>query len=313
MNPESFAARLDLALKVSSISRAQLAVELGVDKSVVSRWISGVNTPSSHNLSRLTRAIAARRDGFTMLDWDRPVAEFSVRVGAVEGAARTQPEAAQGEFRLTDYIPPTVLEEAVATTRLRGAAYEGFWRSTRPANEPLGGFIRDQIMIWQSERGLLRFRLGVYDMRFEGWTLPIQTQLFSVASDPVTGVFLFAIFNAVLRNRAEVMDGLTLTLQRDAGGAPVAAACLLERVGNLTGDEKVDEARFRELANQDPVAPEGSVPKHIRDHHYHDVGPTAFAAGGPSLLAMAFVNSMARGPIGTPQAAENGVVEERAA
>jgi transcriptional regulator with XRE-family HTH domain len=302
MTPDNFAARLGLALKAASISRGQLAAELGVDKSVVSRWIGGVNTPSSHNLSRLTLAIAARCGGFNMLDWERPGPEFEARIGAASLPPRGshQFDSPPSEFRLTDYIPPTVLQEAVATTKLRGSAYEGFWRSTRPANEPLGGFIRDQIMIWQSQRGLLRFRLGVYDMRFEGWTLPIQTQLFCVASDPVTGVFLFAIFNAVLRNRAEVMDGLTLTLQREAGGAPVAAACLLERVGNLSGDDARDEARFRDLANQDPVAPAGSVPKYIRDHLWHDVGPSAFAAGGAPLLAMAFTASLSRGPVGAP-------------
>ncbi len=295
MIAQDFASKLELALKAVSISRGQLAMELGVGKSMVSRWVSGVNAPSSLNVVKLTQLIALRRPGFTVLDWDRDLSVLAERL--------SEPTAAPpSEMRLSDYLPASVLEEAIATSRLRAHAYAGFWRSTRPANDPAGGFFHDQIMMWPQPGGLLRFRLGVYDMRFEGWTMPVQTQLFSMASDPVTGVFMFSIFNAVLRNRAEILDGLTLTCQRDAGGTPVAAACLMERVGDLSGDLAADEARFRDLANANPVAPEGSVPQHVRDHLYKDVGPTSFAAGGAPLLVMSFAQSMSRGAAFDPPA-----------
>lgn len=65
-----FPAKLELALKACSMSRGRLAAELGVDKSVVSRWLNGANAPSGHNLSSLTAVVAARFEGFTMLDWE---------------------------------------------------------------------------------------------------------------------------------------------------------------------------------------------------------------------------------------------------
>ena len=66
-----FSKKLDLVLKALSMSRGRLAAELGVDKSLVGRWASGTVTPSAHNLENLTRLVAQRRAGFTMLDWDR--------------------------------------------------------------------------------------------------------------------------------------------------------------------------------------------------------------------------------------------------
>ena len=59
-----------------------------------------------------------------------------------------------------------------------------------------GRFIHDQVMIRKGGGGFLTFRLWVEDMRFEGWTFPSQTQLFSVGADARTGMFIFTIFNA---------------------------------------------------------------------------------------------------------------------
>jgi hypothetical protein len=94
-----------------------------------------------------------------------------------------------------------------------------------------------------------------------------------------------------------VLDGLTLTLTRHAGGTPVAAAALIERVGELSDDEAADDARFEASIKANPLAPEGSVPAHIRDHLFRDIGPTAHALGGEALMTMAFSRSLSRGPL----------------
>jgi hypothetical protein len=294
-------AKLNLALKACSISRGRLAAEMGVDKSVVSRWLSGANAPSDHNLASLTTLVAQRHAGFSMLDWESDLDRLAVRLGVATNRPAASGAAASPAFAappgLDGWFPEPVMTEALATTALRGAAYEGFWRSTRLANDAPGRFVHDSVLIRRASNGLLSFRLGVVDMRFEGWTLPIQTQLFSFAADGATGVMLFSIFNAVLRNRAEVMDGLTLTLTRNAGGTPVVAAALLERVGELSGDPEADDARYEAAITDNPLAPEGSIPRNIRDHLFRDAGPTAFATGGAALLTMAFTQSMSRGPL----------------
>ena len=54
MTVNDFPAKLALAMKLSSISRGRLAAELRVDKSVVARWLGGINAPNGHNLSSLS-------------------------------------------------------------------------------------------------------------------------------------------------------------------------------------------------------------------------------------------------------------------
>jgi adenylate cyclase len=65
-----FAQKLGLVLKAINLSRGRLAQAAGVDKSVVSRWASGVQVPSDHNLSLLTEAVVRHRPGFERRDWD---------------------------------------------------------------------------------------------------------------------------------------------------------------------------------------------------------------------------------------------------
>ena len=46
-----FARKLGLVLEALNLSRGRLAQTVGVDKSAVSRWVSGVQAPSDHNLA----------------------------------------------------------------------------------------------------------------------------------------------------------------------------------------------------------------------------------------------------------------------
>lgn len=290
MGVGEFPSRLLLALKALSLSRGRLAAELAVDKSVVSRWLSGRQAPSGENLANLTNLVAQRRPGFTLLDWEADLNTLAAKLGVA-----TEP--APGAFGpLAGWLPEAVLKEAQALTALRGADYEGFWRTTRPAIGLPGQFMHDQVLIRRGDNGFLTFRLRVEDMLFEGWTFPTQTQLFSVAADARSGLFIFSIYNAVLRQKAEVLDGISLTIQRVGGGSPVAGANIMQRTGDLSGDRAADDARFEELAAASPLAPQGSVSPEVSDHIFRDFGPTAMASGGTALLTMPFAGSWSRGP-----------------
>lgn len=280
---------MTLVLKALSITRGQLAAGVGVDKSLISRWCSGAVTPSAHNFSRLTQLIAARVPGFSLLDWELPAATLAARLG-VELPAPAQPTPG-----LSDWVPPAMLREAAAAVALHGASYEGFWRTTRPSSEAPGQFIHDQVLMRVTADGMLSYRLGIMDIRYSGWSLPLQNKLFSIATDATTGTFVFGIFNGVTRQRAEVADGLILTCMRDAGGTPIASKCLLERIGDLSGDVAADDARLLELAQTYPLTPAADIPAHIREHLWTDTGPAALAAGGDTILMMTLARSMSRG------------------
>lgn len=73
---DDFPARLSLALNALNLSRSQLSALLGVNKSLVSRWLSGEMKPSGYNLARLSAEIAKRKPGFNMNAWTAPRAEF---------------------------------------------------------------------------------------------------------------------------------------------------------------------------------------------------------------------------------------------
>jgi transcriptional regulator with XRE-family HTH domain len=72
--PTAFAEKLRLALRALSLTRAALAAELGMDKSIVVRWAAGSVAPSAHSLSRITAVVARRVEGFSTIDWDRSLA-----------------------------------------------------------------------------------------------------------------------------------------------------------------------------------------------------------------------------------------------
>ncbi|MEP7007566.1 MAG: helix-turn-helix transcriptional regulator [Sphingomonas bacterium] len=288
---DDFTAKLSIVLKALTMSRGRLAVEVGVDKSLVGRWCAGTVRPSAHNLARLTEAIAARSAGFTMHDWDKSPAELAERFGVSlsERAARSSNE--------IDWISPQIFAEAMANTGARASDYEGFWRTTRLASELPGHFIHDHVMLRRTPAGVLGYRAGVFDVRFTGWALPLQNQLVTLAHVDGSGTFVFGIFNGTARHRADVMDGLLLTCLRDAGTSPVAMRCLMTRVGQLSGDVAADDEKLVELLASPPVATPESAPDAVRQHLWSECGMESFAQGGDATLAMHFARSMARGPI----------------
>jgi hypothetical protein len=143
--------------------------------------------------------------------------------------------------------------------------------------------------------GPLSFRIGLFSSRLIGWSIAVGDQMYCCATNQLMGNSIFAIFNCVHRPRIDILDGVTLACMADAGGVPVAAACLLERVGELSGDDEADDAHYEALLAEHPIAPDGSIPEHIQRHLFRDTGPTALAAGGDPLIMMPSMTSMARG------------------
>lgn len=285
----AFSDKFTLALKALSLSRGRLAADLGVDKSVVGRWATGVMTPSAHNMSRLTALIAGRVPHFTLLDWDRGLADFAALMGA-------DPAAIPGLATPPSGLPLAILDQVRGTTALRGAAYEGFFRSTRPYVLNPGRFLHDHGMIRRDASGLLQLRMGTGGTFCEGWMLPLHNQIVCVAADVTSGAMVFGIFNGVATPKAEILDGLAMGSALDVGRTPTAFVMMFERIGDLSGDREADEARFLELAARDPMAPEGSIPQALQDHLVRDIGPAQLALGGDLLLQMPLMRSLARGP-----------------
>ncbi len=287
---DHFAKKLELVLKVLSMSRARLAADLGVDKSVVGRWVSGAVQPSAHNLSLLSALVAERIPKFTALDWDRGLRTFAELIGA-------NIEAAAGEGANTlPGLPLARMDLFIAATELRGEAYEGFYRTTRPYVLSPGRFVHDHAMVRRDPNGLLRLSMATSGTVVDGWVLPVGNQLFAICIDVTSGAILFGIFNGVGTARADVVDGLVLAPALDAGRTPTAHVMSLQRIGDLSGDHAADDQRFKVFGGLDPVIPENTVSEDLRQYLTADIGPAAAAKGGDLLLRLPLSKSRARGP-----------------
>jgi transcriptional regulator with XRE-family HTH domain len=290
----AFHTKLTFVLKALSLSRGALAAELAVDKSLVGRWVNGTVRPSAHNLARLSDLVAARHPGFTALDWERPIDSLAVLIGA-------DPETVVGSTApaLAQMLPLPLLDHSRATTSLRAAAYEGFFRSTRHYAEEPGSFWHDQLMIRRRANGLLGFEMMSGGVKVEGWVLLLQHQLFVIGAELTSGAFAYAILNGVSTAQAGRLDGLMLYCAMDPTRTPTASPILLERIGDLSGDPAADDARFAEHAKLDPRATPDEVEEEIAAHLMRNIGPDHLAEGGDLLLRAPSARSLSRS-VGAP-------------
>lgn len=288
-----FSEKLDLVLKALSMSRGRLAADLGVDKSLVGRWASGAVTPSSHNLENLTKLVASKREGFTMLDWDRDV-DALARVFGIEPANGHSIQAKANGHHVGLPLPGLDLVRMV--TERRANTYEGFWRSTRPSIAMPGKIFHDYGIIRRGPEGLLEFKIGGSGLLFDGWLLPVEGQLFAILFDTVGQTPVFLIFNGVSLHKAVQLDGLILAAALNAARTPSAYPVVLTRLGDLTGDVEDDNEHFQELLQQDTAATDETAPEAIRQHLIRDIGPAAQAAGkGELFLLSSWANSLSQG------------------
>lgn len=53
-----YATKLEKILRESNISQSALAREVGVDKSLMNKWVKGKHTPSAHFMTKIARALS---------------------------------------------------------------------------------------------------------------------------------------------------------------------------------------------------------------------------------------------------------------
>ena len=285
-----FCEKLDHALKALTLTRGQLAAELGLHKSVVARWLNGSVVPSAYNLQRLTSLVARRSAGFTILDWEKDLPGLSRALGVGHDNGPPIDTAYQAVG-----LNLAMLAPAAATTALRGGAYEGFYRSTRPISQYPGRFVYDYLMVRMGPDGLLRFDMQAGGVTAKGYVLLLQSQLFIVCEEMTSGALAFGIFNGVNLPRAGTLDGLILICALDLERSPTASAMIMQRIGDLTGEHETDDAFFASLGKREFFARTDELSEDLKSHLVRDVGPTAFAAGGDWVLRLPLSRSRSAG------------------
>lgn len=272
-------------MRASSLSRVALAQALGVDKSLIGRWLSGAVHPTEHNLSRLTALIAERNPDLRMADWFGDSGELAARLGLPPPsmAAATVDEG-------TSFLGSFIAHARDETAR-RGAAYEGFWRTSRSSALMPDRIFHDYGMIRRVDNGLLEVRMSGAGLNFRGWMMPAEGNLFVYLDDPVGRTPLALMFRGVTLPRAMVIDGLLMLAALDPSRTLAVMPILLERVDDLSGDSQADLERCKGLQDLEPEPLEPLDPETLRARVFR--GGVSLHAG--SFMSVSAADSLSRG------------------
>jgi len=196
-------------------------------------------------------------------------------------------------------LPMEFIDLVRRNTEQRGAAYEGFWRTSRPSVLMPHLIFQDHGMIRLNANGLLEVRMGGAGLYFHGWMMLAEGNLFVIIHNSTGQTPLFLIFRGVPLPRAEVMEGILLMAALNASRTPAAVPILLERIGDLSGNREEDDAACDELITRQPTVSIDEIPDANRAYLLRDVGPSA-AAGGGDLFLLAG-GALTRGSTATGQ------------
>jgi transcriptional regulator with XRE-family HTH domain len=254
--PGEFAGRLRLALKLANVSPAALGAAVGVDKSVVSRWIAGRVRPTQHNLARIASVLAQSLPGFTMLAFEAPDAEFhallqprgSAPSGDVDGQSLP--------------IPFGALDAARRETARRGVEYCGaymmyYWAFSVP------GKVARMALLLRPEDGLIEARYGAEGFSFRGWALLMLNRMYVIFAEERFEAMAFMVLNAGQQPKARFITGI-LSGPADGLLVPTASPVVLQRLRDLTGDRAADAAAHEADCGPDPLQELIEVPSAVR-------------------------------------------------
>lgn len=227
MGHDDFAAKLTLALGRANLSRALLAREVGIDKSVVARWAGGQVRPTEHNLLALTHVIARRVPDLTLDDWRLPKAAFAARLGRPAETAETP----SGLLAQVHGWTRDSLDRSLATygglwlllyDNVRVKRVFGMVAEIRSADGALEVEIRDH--------GNFHARGPAFAMQGKLWVVGQEIE----RRDSLA----FGIYWGATRGRAEILDGLAMVREFAPSAAPGATHVSWYRLGDLLpGDD----------------------------------------------------------------------------
>jgi hypothetical protein len=291
---QAFSEHLTLVMKVLSISRGGLASALAIDKSLVSRWLSGATLPSDHNLARLTTYVARTIPHFTMLDWEADAAHMAARLGLTDslddrrGAdsnTSAMPIGARQEPPRPIDLPAFARLPAFATaiheTAARGLRYCGLWRAWMPTYGRADAFHCEHTVLWQDGAWLSGVAVGV-SYRWPLVGMVANGQLLLVMSD--ASDMVFRQFNRADEPIIDQVDGLMLGAASLPHQAPTACRVVMARVLPPDANRDDIEAALASQAADRRFLTADELPPGLFADLLPDTGTTASLGGGERLL-----------------------------
>jgi transcriptional regulator with XRE-family HTH domain len=242
--------RLGLLLRRLSLSNARLAQLIGVDKSLVGRWLAGAVRPGPHNLSRITELAAQNIPGFSLLDWERALPDFAAAIGADPGLPAARRPASKDSLGGYPFFTPEASRAEVARV---GHAYPGLYRLWRQAFNNTGQVVLERLAIRRWPGGHLVFRCTDGAFEHHGLVLILRGLLFLCGEERERQDELFQmVLHGVNGTQALRLDGILLSVAGDRLHTPGAMIVAAEREAayDPPPDAAFDEAWFAAIRAQ---------------------------------------------------------------
>ncbi len=210
-----------------NLSRLALARALGVDKSVVGRWLSGTNKPTGHNLTRLTDLFRRHRPDVTLDFWRE----------APPPSASPQPSPQP----LSDPSDVSASEDGPTLAGLKlpvrpdnDANYESFWAGFYQSTQNRGSVILCAMHILGGPRGL-RAVFTEGRVSASGGAVAIGARLHVILEiTPLHDRLCLFVMNGVGSPDTVAMEGIYLTSAGESEVCASASPIVLFRIGDAT-------------------------------------------------------------------------------
>ena len=250
MKPQSksahFPENLAWVMTRLNLSRVELAHRIGVDKSVVRRWVLGQTQPSDLNLSMLTSMAAERIEGFTRDCWHE-----------VPGSLPSRLEIPAANGNVPDPLG-TIFPHfgAKAHTSLQSGLdrYSGVWAMLCVVAAPDGGhalFASGGMITAKASQLWLRSSDGGAGMRTGDGPIFVSEDKVWMLLDEWSGRndLCAILLNGSAAQQAVIMDGLYM-VRSFMSGSPVAGRIRFFRLADIPDDPAEADALYRRVCDR---------------------------------------------------------------
>lgn len=247
---EDFAAKLSLVCKRLNWSNAKLAQQVGIDKSLAGRWISGSSRPTGNSLMRLNAALGKALPEFTAATWDLPSSDLAASLGLAAGprsatASRTVPTTTANIFGDIGVVG-RFAEEIDHLAPIYCGIYR-IWYAN-PGND--GAILQRWGRIRRDGDGLRFDNTGATAI-YSGVCLVVERRLYIVIYSPIFPGLAFVTLDGLRGPRIRRLSGIiTLPASTQLAGGVSSTPCVFEFVEPLSEDPAVNDQRWRHFADQ---------------------------------------------------------------
>jgi len=244
---EDFVGKLELLCKRLNWSRAKLAQQVGIDKSLASRWLAGGHRPTGNSLMRLNDVLARALPGFTAASWDLGRAALAEKFGIETGASsRGVPPVAPGSMPGGQ---PSLARFRQSIDHL-APIFCGTYDAWNSEMTNTGGIVHRYIRISRRGDGL-HMEGGSAHTSYQGECYVVDRRLHAVVESPAFATPSMILVGGAYGEHPGILSGFMVTEMRAMGSGWIAAVPLVLRyIQPLSGEAAADDAAWQALKSK---------------------------------------------------------------